>query len=334
VGSTSFAQTFFLFQPGHLTEVRFFSGRGGPILSLFTDDPTEIDEAVRHPAVAGLNAYMLLNELKADTPERHGVARHTLFSATQGQTTSDNDIERRRWLLLDSDSVKPAGAAATEAQRAATHAHSEALELALTAEGWPLPVVCDSGNGFHRLYSLDLPNTPEVTFLLSNFLHLAARKFDTAEVKLDKGVGNAARVTRLYGTRNQKAGRDSAVLRVPDPIVPVTPEQIQALVTKWRGALGYKKPLARRTGDWTPERMEKFMDFHHIDYRPPVQKAHGLLWVLTPCPFNVDHTGSSPALFLTKEGWPKFCCLHNSCAGMSWREFRRRIHLLTGKWFV
>jgi hypothetical protein len=274
-----------------------------------------------------------LNELKPDTPERHGVARDTLFRAHENQLSRDTDVARRRFILFDSDSVKPAGAAATEAQRAAAHAHSAALEAALTAVGWPAPVVSDSGNGAHRLYAVDLPNDRETDFLISNLLHLAARKFDTEAVKLDKSVSNAGRITRLYGSRNHKAGRDSAVLSIPDPIIAVSAEQIKAVVAKWRSSMGYKKQLTQRAGDWTCERMEALLDFHSIGYLGPVEKTQGLLWVLSPCPFNPDHSGTSPAVMITKNGWPKFKCLHNSCQGKGWREFLAHLNITSGRVF-
>lgn len=322
----------FLLNPGSLIEVRFL---GRETWALFTADPALAHEALAHPFVQGLSAYVTLNELRSDTPERHGVARDVLFRAWHNQLTQDEDVARRRLILFDSDSVKPTGAAATEAQRAAAHAHSATLEEAFSAEGWPAPVVCDSGNGAHRLYAVNLPNDRETDFLISNLLHMAARKFDTAEVKLDKSVSNAGRVTRLYGSRNQKAGRDSAVLSIPDPLTPVSAEQIKALVEKWRGSVGYQKPLAQRAGDWTPERMEAFLNFYDIDYRPAVAKAAGLLWVLTPCPFNADHVGTSPAVILTKSGWPKFVCRHDSCTPLKkWADFSKKLYRITGKWFL
>lgn len=314
-----------------LVEVRFL---GRATWAVYSTDPACIREAIADPRVLGLSVYVTLNELKTDTPERHGATRDVLFRARHNQLTRDEDIARRRLILLDSDSVKPTGAAATEAQRNAALLHGAAVEDALTAEGWPRPIVGDSGNGSHRLYAVDLPNGREADFLVSNLLHVAARRLDTTEVKLDKSVSNAARVTRLYGTRNQKAGRDSAVLSVPDPLIPVTAEQLKSVIEKWRGSVGYKRPLTQRAGEWTPERMEAFLDFYGLDYRPAVPIPAGLLWVLTPCPLNEDHAGTSPAVLLTKNGWPKFRCMHNSCSGLRWADFCKRLHILTGKWFV
>ncbi len=325
--------TSFLLNPGDLVEVRFLGPRKWAI---YASEAAVIESALDQPQVAGLDAYQTLNPLAPETPEKHGVPRDVLFQPSRGQLSTDADIARRRWLLLDSDVVKPTGTAAASAQTEAAHAHSRELEKVLTAEGWPLPLAFDSGNGGHRAYRLDLPNDHETSFLLSNLLHLMARKFDSDAVKLDKSVSNAGRITRLYGTRNHKAGRDSAVLSVPDSIQPVTLEQINAVLEKWRGSLGFKKPLAPRAGSWTPERIEAFLAFYSIDSRPPTEIPAGLLWVMTPCPLNADHVGSSPAVILTKSGWPKFRCNHNSCGcgKLRWADFCKRLHRITGKWFL
>jgi hypothetical protein len=325
------AAKFYLLNPGHLVEIRFLGPR---TWALFTSDAEVIASALERPEVAGLNAYQTLNPLSPRTPEKHGVQRDILFLASRGQLSSDEDVERRRGLLLDSDVVKPTGTAATDAQRKAAHQHSRELQEHLTAEGWPLPLAFDSGNGGHGVYRTDLPNDRETSFLLSNFLQVAARKFNTATVKLDKGMFNASRITRLYGCRNFKAGRDSAVLSIPPEIIPVTLEQIKSVLGKWRGTLGFKKPLIAREGGWTPERIESFLNFYSIDYRPPTEIAAGLLWVLSPCPLNADHVGTSPGVILTRSGWPKFKCLHDGCGQMRWGEFCKRLYRLTGKWFI
>ena len=316
---------------GGLVEARFL---GRETWAIYTANAALVHEAAASAAVKGLNLYVTLNELKHDTPERHRVGRDVLFRARKNQLAADADVDHRRFILFDSDSVKPTGAPATAVQREAAHDHSARLEAALSAEGWPAPIVCDSGNGCHRLYPVNLPNDRETDFLVANLLHVAARKFDTNEVNLDKSVSNAGRITRLYGSRNHKAGRDSAVLCIPNPIVPVFPEQIKAVIEKWRGALGFKKALTHRAGDWTVERMEAFLNFYCIDYRAPVEIPAGLLWVVSPCPFNQDHTGTSPAVILTAAGWPKFRCMHHSCTGVRWADFCKYLHRITGKWFV
>jgi hypothetical protein len=50
---------------------------------------------------------------------------------------------------------------------------------ALRARGWPEPILCDSGNGYHLIYAVDLPNDAEIRGLIKAFLVALAGMFDT-----------------------------------------------------------------------------------------------------------------------------------------------------------
>jgi len=141
---------------------------------------------------------------------------------------------------------------------------------------------------------------------------------------------------RLPGSINHKAQRPSSFLSFNAGAGLITLEMIQAVIEDLRGQLGFKRPLIARQGPWTSELMERFLRFYSIDYLPPTEIAQGLLFVLNPCPLNADHIGSSPAVVVTKGGWAKFCCKHQSCGGgkMRWKEFRVRLFGLTGKFFL
>ena len=72
----------------------------------------------------------------------------------------------------------------------------------LTQEmGWPDPVMADSGNGYHALYRIDLPNDDESRDLLKAVLEATAAKFDNQAVKIDRKVYNASRIMKAYGSR-------------------------------------------------------------------------------------------------------------------------------------
>lgn len=67
-------------------------------------------------------------------------------------------------------------------------------------EGWPRPVTCDSGNGYHALFRIDLPNDDESKLLVQRVLQALDFRFSTATVKIDVSVYNPSRITKLYGT--------------------------------------------------------------------------------------------------------------------------------------
>ena len=48
------------------------------------------------------------------------------------------------------------------------------------SQGFPEPLLGDSGNGGHLVYGLDLPNDEASRLLVENFLKAVARAFSTA----------------------------------------------------------------------------------------------------------------------------------------------------------
>jgi hypothetical protein len=116
----------------------------------------------------------------------------------------------------------------------------------LRAEGWPEPVLADSGNGYHLLYRIDLPaddafetlpdgqvvkRNGETTELVRACLKALAARFDTPEVAIDTGVFDAPRICKLYGTMARKGEptedrphRYSRVVDLPATLDVVPPE--------------------------------------------------------------------------------------------------------------
>jgi len=60
--------------------------------------------------------------------------------------------------LIDCDPVRPSGISATDDERKTAADIARQIGRYLRREGWPEPFVADSGNGYHLLYSVDLPN--------------------------------------------------------------------------------------------------------------------------------------------------------------------------------
>ncbi len=120
--------------------------------------------------------------------------------AGKGDTTSDNDIVRRRWLLIDCDPVRPSGISSTEAEHDAALVRAREVDHHL----WeflcfPKPIYGDSGNGAHLLYPVDLPANDGG--MVQRLLEGLATRFDDDKVKIDTTTFNPARALKLYGTR-------------------------------------------------------------------------------------------------------------------------------------
>ena len=87
-----------------------------------------------------------------------------------------------------------------EAVRAFDLALARAREIRayLQAQGWPEPLLADSGNGAHLLYRVDLP--ADDGGLVAGALAALAFRFTDALVSVDEKNFNPARIWKLYGT--------------------------------------------------------------------------------------------------------------------------------------
>ncbi len=78
----------------------------------------------------------------------------------KGGSAREKDTLARCWLPVDLDPVKPDAnkdnPATDEEHRLVAEAAQEMTDQ-LAERGWPLPVLIDSGNGYHLLYRIDLP---------------------------------------------------------------------------------------------------------------------------------------------------------------------------------
>jgi hypothetical protein len=125
-----------------------------------------------------------------------------------GGTTSDSQILYRLRLLVDFDPERPTGVCSSDVEKALALQAAELMRDGLQAEVADKPVLCDSGNGYHLLYPVAWPNSDEVTRLVDRVLQTIQTECPVPGVVIDTQVGNAARITRLYGTLNCK-GEDT-----------------------------------------------------------------------------------------------------------------------------
>jgi hypothetical protein len=330
-----------LYELPRIVELRLLGKRRRP-LSIFLRDSDTFAEALAHPDVKGLDAYAIFNRLCDDVAARHGIAEDTLFAPLPGQCTQDADIVRITRLPYDLDPTRPTGTAATlEQVRLSAKAMDHVIRY-LCDRVFPEQAVIASGNGTHAYNATDLPNTPETAALLTDLYVGLAKEFGTELVKFDVTVRSAAQLMRVPLSFNYKAGRFSEILTMPEILAPVSLETIQAVVeelrtkySKGRGMPAHGTGIVvGREGGWTSERMEALLDFHGIDYGLRKLTPQGMtMWILRPCPFNEDHALTSPAVFVTPKGWPRFKCRHDSCATNHWKQFLQHLNLTNRKVF-
>jgi hypothetical protein len=198
----------------------------------------------------------------------------------------------------------------------------------LNGQSWPDPIVCDSGNGYHLLYQVDLPNDQASLELIAGVLEALDFKFSDEAVKVDTTSKNAARITKFYGTvakkgdyRPQRPHRPSKILKVPVALSPVSREKLQKMAgTKpeeprgFRVYPGGRGPRGFDVSDWITRHGVRVK-------REGPWKSGGYRWILGECPWN-GHTDNSAYIVRQPGGAIAGGCQHNSCEGYTWRDLR------------
>lgn len=246
---------------------------------------------------------------------------------TRDPLTSDRDILERQWILLDFDPVRPAGISSTDTEHELSLEVALAVRLHLSQLGFPQPVLADSGNGTHLLYQTHLDaNEGEVT---KDFLQTLASRFDTELVKIDTGVYNAARITKLYGTVARKGDdtverphRASKILEIPENLQPVSLDALQYVLLE--AGRQSQKPMVIPTIPSSPEGdIRSWCQEHGLVFREPkILEGGGVLYALDVCPFNPDHRGGSAYVIQFPNGGRHFGCQHTSCQDKDWHALR------------
>ena len=216
--------------PGGIGEVRVIGSGKSQFGFFFRHD--EIDTAALHAATYNKKAkgvYVVMNRISTELADRPRLCK-------QFKLTTDENIAHRRNLMIDFDpssAERGANDSATDAEKEAARKRMEEVFEWLRDLGFPEPIFADSGNGFHMLFALDLPNDEESHRLISNFLLALSKRFGDDQVTVDISVHNASRITKLYGTvakkgqnREDRPHRLSRLLTVPEGIGVVSAELI------------------------------------------------------------------------------------------------------------
>lgn len=280
---------------------------------------TELAEHAERLSTSGAAVYVTLNPVDPQLLSRYS----NRIEAFATSTSTDKQATRRRWLLIDLDAVRPSGTSATDVQLAAAKDKARAVYKHLAGIGWPAPVVGESGNGYHLLYAIDLPNNDDATALVKAVLVALAGQFDDAQIKVDQSVFNAARIVKLYGTVANKGDHTAAapwrlskLVQTPARQV-VTPEQLRDLIPAAPASAAAATPM-RQPGAFS---LEDFLSRHGMAYTADRHDGSER-FKLAVCPFNAEHVNGEAAIFRQSSGALGFKCQHDSCKGKDWRDVR------------
>jgi len=313
-----------LFSPGDVIELRTF--KDGATYSGYFDNHQELISAGGKHDERGHDVYITLNRL----PEEIAYRRYNRVDRMKGRdaSTSDKDVERRTYLFIDADCERVSGISSTDEEKRKSREKGREIRDHLRGQGWPEPIVCDSGNGYHLLYPVDLPNDPASLELIAGVLEALDFKFSDEAVKVDTTTKNAARITKFYGTVakkgddfSQRPHRPSKILEVPDTRAHVSREQLQKVASTkpeeprgfrvYPGGKGYRE---FDVSDWIARHGVRVK-------REGPWKSGGYRWILEECPWN-GHTDNAAYIVRQPGGAIAAGCQHNSCEGYTWRDLR------------
>ncbi len=324
-----------LFAPGQVVELRGLDAvtrsyaRRHTVAGYF-DDMDRLARAAESMQARGV--YVTLNPVERALLSR--AANRLIDVGAHDPLTADGDILARRWLPVDLDPVRPAGVSASEAEHQAARARGLAVADWLTGQGWPEPVLADSGNGMHLLYRVELP--AEDGGLIGRVLGALAARFDDAAVKVDQKVFNPARIWKLYGTVAAKGDdtaerphRVSRLICVPEVVGVVAREalaEVGGAGTSAKAA-AHAPVTTNLTTNGTTNRfdIEKWIAAHNLDVVGPRAWQGGRKWVFRACPWRPQHTNGSAFIAELPGGAIAAGCHHDSCLGENWRTLRRLV---------
>jgi AAA domain len=252
-----------------------------------------------------------------------------LLNPTQKQAdnVADADISRFFWLPLDFDPVRDADtqtAPSTDAEKEAAHRTMLDCRDYLRGYGFLDPIVGDSGNGYHLLYAIDLPNNPATRDLIKSCIEAVAYLFGDDRVKVDTSVANPGRIWKLYGTVAHKGTasperphRLSRVLDMPESPKPLSRLKLEALAEK----APKSEPVPERAQsafNGPTYDVQGLLDRAGVDVKKKLSLPDGgTKWELAACPWN-GHDDHAGYIYQYDDGPIRAGCGHNSCEDYGW----------------
>ena len=319
-----------LCKPGQVVELRVpRTGQG--TRSGYFDDMQMLAEAALKLDGKARGIYVTLNPLHSDLLAR-GVNRMQTY-AKQGESTGDKDILSRRSFPIDFDAIRVTGISSTDEEHTAAINRAVECQEWLRSQGWPEPILADSGNGAHLLYRIDLPNDGPSKELLKHCLKGLGTEFDDNHVKVDQTTANASRVWKLYGTKVCKGEhlpdrphRMAHILEAPESLEPVPTELLRLLACP--APVDKSSPPVANENNWDVSRVRgdyatldavTWFQSHGHYGQHLIDNKHAVL-----CPFSDLHsdirtaTDSDSIIWEAQDGrWPVFHCSHDHCIGQN-----------------
>lgn len=309
-----------------ILEIRLLRTNKGTISGYFDDYKLAVESIEQY--FGKHDIYFTLNPPKEDLLAR---CKNRLQNYAK-KTTSDGDIERIKYILVDLDPVRASGISATDEEKKSAYDLIKIIRKELTGKGFAEPIVADSGNGYHLLLPTDLENTKENVLAIKDFLAALDFRHSTDKVHVDLTTFNPSRIVKFYGTKACKGDdtedrphRHSKFIKVPKELGLVTLNQIQDMALKKPG-IG-KAPKQKGKGTNESLDINAFIEKHGLDlaYSAPYG-TKATKYILKTCPWNSDHTDKAAFIIQFDNGAISAGCHHNSCSDQSWKTLRELLN--------
>ena len=276
-----------------------------------------------------MQAYFTLNEVNEDLYSRE---QRDVFVKKPKSTTTDGDIVRRRFVLIDLDPQRSAGISASNEEFEKAHMKCVDVYKYLLANGFKEPIITVSGNGYHCYVPCDMPNDDEHNELIKKFLQSLSNIFGGDDVEVDEKVFNPARIDKLIGTWAKKGAdskerpwRISKILKVPSDLTPNDDECFKKIADLLPQEEPKPQPQIRTYQvNNQPFDLPTWLTQHGIVYREK-KSGDATLYELEWCPWVDTHSDRKKwdsALFVDRQGKITFNCTHSHCKGKTWQDVR------------
>jgi hypothetical protein len=274
--------------------------------------------------VAAAEASKLSGHAPAVYLVMNGVKPGPAPAGRKGKGATAADVPRRRWVLIDVDPDRPADSSSTDAEKRKALKVVKTVRTYLDGLGWPAPVFADSGNGWHLLYRVDLPNDVASTELVKAALHALAGRFDSDGAKIDRKVFDAPRLVKLYGTKACKGDdapdrphRFARVVEAPETLELVSRDQLEALAREGRPVEGVA------TSPAAPVAPPRRGSAHGADRRPSVTER-AVLYLEACQPAVQGDDGSGQTIKMAMKVGPGFGLTEDEAFHLLWEQYNPR----------
>ena len=262
--------------------------------------------------------YVTLNPAK---PELLARSANRVKKAQKGETTKDDEIASRRWMLIDFDPKRPKGVSSTDEELLTAETEARRVLEELSNNGFPSPVVAMSGNGWHLLYRIDLETNDKT-------VESCLKALATKSPLVDSSNFNAARITKLYGTIARKGDhtadrphRQSRLVEVPEFIDPVSIDCLNWLA----GLITQRTPETYHSSNSDSIDVGLYLRNRGVDVLNQDTWSGSQRWFIR-CPGIESHSttnaDSDCSIWQDGSGMVAAKCFHDSCGMKSWSDIR------------